>query len=274
MTTGVDLLTLQGLLDGVVRFAALPTWLGFGLLMEASLVTALTGIMVSRAIFPARNLLENVEVGGFKFAFLAQTVAAFMLLPLLDGGPITFQAWKHVRAEGEALEHFLEITDTLPENNSELIRSAVHRYIHIVVDKEEGEWNSMAHGQARQAASNALVDVYAAFLRAPTTTPNYPTVQERALGFFNQALEHRSARLNAAQDDLKPLVWAFLLVISTVSLIMIASFGNASVWLLIGMAWLLVTAQISIMYLAIKAGQPYVGDFAASMQPFEQIIGM
>lgn len=240
---------------------ALPIWGAAAVLIGIGAFATASGILVVNGIWTPRELAENNNVGGFKFAFLGQVVSALLGFVLLEAGTTYIAAQNHVRNEVAALRQMGVIVGQMDRAVAAPLLKAEQHYMLAVVERE---WPALSHGEESEAAGEALRDLYRVFLTAQPAEERDRALLQQAMPQLDKVVEMRTSRVGDASEDLAGLIWFAIVVAVGVSIIYTWFFGSNLLIPQVLMGMLLSTAIMALVTLAVVLGHPFAGELAIS----------
>ena len=182
---------------------ALPVEYGLPSVGVAGVLLSAIGTFVANAIFTPEELIENNAVGGFKYAFLAQIVAALLAFSLVDSGTrfVSFQLMAD--REVAAISLMQKLERFLPAQAGKL-SAAEQNYVKKVVDYE---WPAMREGKSAPEAKIALEEWYVAAMSTRTTGDKERLALSQYIRLFSQVVEARTSRVSDSFSPFESLIW-------------------------------------------------------------------
>ena len=197
---------------------ALPVEYGLPSVVGAGVLLSAIGTFVANAIFTPEELIENNAVGGFKYAFLAQIVAALLAFSLVDSGTrfVSFQLMAD--REVAAISLMQKLERFLPAQAEEL-SAAEQNYVKKVVDYE---WLALSQ-----------------YIR-----------------LFSQVVEARTSRVSDSFSPFESLIWISMGAAVIVTISFNWFFGSYSLSTQLAMGALLTSGVMMLVYLSIVLASP------------------
>ncbi|MEI7601765.1 MAG: hypothetical protein WCJ41_20920 [Aestuariivirga sp.] len=230
----------------------LPVFLGLPLVIGSGILLTLLGTLVAGTLFTPAELIENNAVGGFKFAFLAQIVAALLAFSLVDSATrfVSFQ----FRCDRElaAISLMQKVENFLPVEASRL-RLAESEYLKSVINDE---WSKMREGKQSEGTTKALEDWYA---KAMATTPRND--QERLalsqyMRLFAEVVINRTGRISDSTSPFENLIWLSVGIAVIITIAFNWFFGSYNLLTQLAMGALLTTGVMTLVYLSVVLASP------------------
>lgn len=231
---------------------SLPIALGLIAVIGSGIVLSTIGTLVANSVFTPEELIENNAVGGFKFAFLAQIVAALLAFCLVDSATrfVSFQF--HCDKELAAISLMQKLEAYLPDDAPRL-RAAERDYLEKVVNYE---WQSMRRGKAAPEVSAALESWYGIAMSAKIPTDRERLALSQYVRLFAQLAENRTGRVSDASSPFENLVWLSVAIAIGITIAFNWFFGSYSLVTQVAMGALLIAGVMMLVYLAIVLASP------------------
>lgn len=231
---------------------SLPIWQGLPLVMAAGVLLATVGALVAAALFTPEELIENNAVGGFKFAFLAQIVAALLAFALVDSATrfVSFQF--RCDRELSAISLMRQLEAFLPQDAVHL-HAAQTTYVRKVVDDE---WVTMQDGRASEGTTKALEDWYS---RAMAVTPHNDQEKlalSQYMRLFSEVVTNRTGRISDSTSPFENLIWLSMSIALMITIAFNWFFGSYSLVTQLAMGALLTAGVMMLVYLSVVLASP------------------
>ena len=231
---------------------ALPVEYGLPSVVGAGVLLSAIGTFVANAIFTPEELIENNAVGGFKYAFLAQIVAALLAFSLVDSGTrfVSFQLMAD--REVAAISLMQKLERFLPAQAEEL-SAAEQNYVKKVIDYE---WPAMREGKPAPEAKIALEEWYVAAMSTRTTGDKERLALSQYIRLFSQVVEARTSRVSDSFSPFESLIWISMGAAVIVTISFNWFFGSYSLSTQLAMGALLTSGVMMLVYLSIVLASP------------------
>lgn len=231
---------------------SLPIELGLPAVVGAGVLLSAAGTLVANAIFTPEELIENNAVGGFKYAFLAQIVAALLAFSLVDSGTrfVSFQ----LKSDREiaAISLMQKLRQYLPAD-AERLRAAESTYLRQVI---EHEWLTMQDGKASQETTRALEGWYQTVLSTRVQNDQEKTALSQYLRLFSQVVEARTSRVSDSYSPFENLIWLSIGAAVLITISFNWFFGSYSLATQLAMGTLLTAGVMMLVYLSVVLASP------------------
>lgn len=244
----------------------LPVEYGLPLVVGAGVLLSTIGTFVANSIFTPEELIENNAVGGFKYAFLAQIVAALLAFSLVDSGTrfVSFQ-FKTDR-EVSTISLMQKLERFLPAEAGKL-SAAEQNYIKKVIDYE---WSSMREGKAAPEVTIALENWYVAAMSTKTVSEREKLALSQYMRLFHQVVEARTSRVSDSFSPFESLIWISMGAAVIVTISFNWFFGSYSLSTQLAMGALLTSGVMILVYVSIVLSSPVKSPIGVT--PAEYII--
>lgn len=236
----------------IAYIQSLSVTYGLLLVVGSGVLLSTLGTLVANSLFTPEELIENNAVGGFKFAFLSQIVAALLAFCLVDSATrfVSFQ----FRCDKElAAVTLMQKLETFLPGNAERLRAAEKTYLANVVTLE---WPAMRTGMSSPEVTQALENWFATAMSTKLETETDKIALAQYIRLFSQVAENRTGRVSDAYSPFENLVWISvgLAIIITISFNWF--FGSYSLVTQLTMGALLTAGVMMLVYLAIALSSP------------------
>lgn len=231
---------------------SLPIELGLPVVVGAGVLLSAAGTLVANAIFTPEELIENNAVGGFKYAFLAQIVAALLAFSLVDSGTrfVSFQ----LKSDREiaAISLMQKLRQYMPAG-ADRLRAAENTYLRKVI---EHEWLTMHDGKASTEATRALEGWYEAVLSTRPLNDQEKVALSQYLRLFSQVVEARTSRVSDSYSPFENLIWLSIGAAVLITISFNWFFGSYSLATQLAMGTLLTAGVMMLVYLSVVLASP------------------
>ena len=229
-----------------------PVWLGLTSVIMAGVLLSTIGTVVANIIFTPEELIENNNVGGFKFAFLAQIVASLLAVCIVDSATRFVNFQYKVDREISAITLLAEMERVLPAQ-AQSLRLARTDYLNAVGNSE---WKTMLDGEPSPQASDAIANWYRTALQANPKTPREQLAYAQYLRIFSTIMENRLGRISDATSPFEGLFWLSISIAVLITISFNWFFGSYSLGTQVAMGALLSGGVMTLVYLAIVMASP------------------
>lgn len=231
---------------------SLPILWGLAVVVGSGVLLSTMGTVVANSIFTPEELIANNAVGGFKFAFLSQIVAALLAFCLVDSATrfVSFQ----FRCDRElAAISLMQKLDAFMPSDSAKLHAAEEDYLSSVV---RYEWGTMRKGKPSPEVTRALESWYLVALSVRTETEREKLAAGQYLRLFAQVAENRTGRISDAFSPFENLVWLSIAAAVIITICFNWFFGSYSLVTQLTMGALLTAGVMMLVYLAIVLASP------------------
>lgn len=231
---------------------SLPIELGLQVDVGAGVLLSAAGTLVANAIFTPEELIENNAVGGFKYAFPAQIVAALLAFSLVDSGTrfVSFQ----IKSDSEiaAISLTQKLRQYMPADTDRL-RAAENTYLRKVI---EHEWLTMHDGKASPEATRALESWYEAVISTRAQNDQKSVALSQYLRLFSQVVEARTSRVSDSYSPFENLIWQSIGAAVLITISFNWFFVSYSLATQLAMGTLLTAGVMMLVYLSVVLASP------------------
>jgi hypothetical protein len=187
----------------------LPTWQAAILIVGVPTLLAVTGPFIVRRYVDFETLKINNEVAGFKFATVSVLYAVLLAFVVVVVWQKFNDADSVVSQEAAAAATVYRISNDLPGDHGQHLRSALNDYLRAVIGQE---FATMAKGQASGEAKLALDKLYAEFLDVNVSAPGDVVTYGELLRLLDRITQLRRARLFASNGVVPAVLWVTLII--------------------------------------------------------------
>lgn len=241
----------------------------FVVVTSVAVLVSAAGTIVVNSIFTHDELIENNIIGGFKYSFLAEIVAALLGFAVVESATrfVSFQN----RVDREITAHMLigEIEKALGPSAADL-KAAREAYIRSVV---QHEWPAMQRDESSPQTAAALKTWYQRAVKVSLSDKRNDALMNAYFRNAGLVIENRMGRLGSAGSPFSGLVWASIWVALSITIVFNWFLGSRSLFAQVVMGGLLTTAVTMLAFLAVVLASPArsalgvtVLDFAALLQ--------
>lgn len=229
-----------------------PVWLGLSIVVFSGVMLSTMGTVVANIIFTPEELIENNNVGGFKFAFLAQIVASLLAVCIVDSATRFVNFHYKMDREVAAITLLTQMESVLTAQAQQLKLARVE-YVKAVA---ETEWETMLQGRASQRAEKAITAWYRTALQTNPKTPREQLAYAQYLRIFSTVMENRMGRINDATTPFEGMFWMSITIAVFITIAFNWFFGTYSLTTQVAMGALLSGGVMTLVYLAIIMASP------------------
>ncbi len=246
---------------------ALPAPLA-GLVVVGGLVglTVLIGWVIDRFI-KHEDRIEHNDLAGFILAVIGVVYAVLLAFVAIGVWERFEQAESRTFDEANALAIVYRDVGEFPQ--SPQVRTALHRYATIVVDRE---WPAMERGGQSDEAGALLERIDAAVRELPVRTLAQEDVHQQMLAAMNEAQTDRARRLSEDATGINRLLWLVLILgaIVTVGFTFLFGFREASLrYVMTGSLGVIIGL---VLFLTVSLDFPFRGGIAVPPEAFQKLL--
>ncbi|MDB5448671.1 MAG: hypothetical protein JWQ97_3988 [Phenylobacterium sp.] len=193
-------------------YFSLPPWLSTLIVAAACVLVCVGAHLAVRAMIPKTIPRQDTELAVALMGVIAVFIGIMLAFSAVQVWQDYSDAEKAVADEAAATSQLYR--DMVVYGAQGLpARMAVTAYVHSVV---EDEWPAMAKGEASPKTAEDLIRVFNAVASIDPQGARQAVIYGEAFKKLNEVVEHRRARLSAAQDSLPALFWTVVLFGSAV----------------------------------------------------------
>jgi hypothetical protein len=240
----------------------------FVVVTVVAVLISITGTLVVNSIFTDDELIENNIIGGFKYSFLAEIVAALLGFAVVESATrfVSFQN----RVDREIMAHTLvaEIERALGPTAADL-RAARQAYIRSVV---QHEWSAMQRDEPSPQTGAALKAWYQVAVNLSLSENRNEALMNAYFRNAGLVIENRIGRLGSAGSPFAGLVWASIWVALSITIVFNWFLGSRSLFAQVVMGGLLTTAVTMLAFLAVVLASPARSALGATVSDFAVLL--
>jgi len=258
-------------LDGNIMIEWVQTqnvFVAFILVTIVAVFVSITGTLVVNSIFTHDEMIENNIIGGFKYGFLAEIVAALLGFAVVESAT-RFVSFQH-RVDREITAHMLvaEIERALGPTAADL-RTARETYIRSVV---QHEWPAMQRDELSPQTGAALKDWYQRAVKLSLSENRNEALMNAYFRNAGLVIENRTGRLGSAVSPFTGLVWASIWVALSITIVFNWFLGSRSLFAQVVMGGLLTTAVTMLAFLAVVLASPARSTLGVTASDFASLL--
>jgi membrane protease YdiL (CAAX protease family) len=242
----------------------------YGLLIVlASVVTAVAGLMVVRRLIPLPIRKRNNTATGTIYAALYVMFGVSVGFSLF----LTWQQYNTARQvaknEAVAVEQIYRLADRLPQPNRSRVQDLAVSYARGV---EEKEWSSMRQGQESPRAKTHLEDLRRSVQDFQPRTDAQSDLYSASLTELDELEANRELRLLAVNEGIPYIVWVVLVAGGVLTVAFTYLFGIEPAWLhAVAVAGLAMLVSLVLHVIGVL-DYPFNGGLQVQPDAFEQVL--
>lgn len=187
-----------------MSLATLPLWPSFLLIVVLPTALAVGGTIVVRRRTPLKQLTENNEVAGFKFAVVGVIYAVLLAFAVFVVWEQLTAAESDVVREGGSAVNLYRLTGGMDAQTGHNVRALLTRYLETAI---ADDWPAMERGAASAKATQALNDLYAGVLKYQPADNRQQAILAEVLHQLSDVTEARRERLLKAATVVPDVIW-------------------------------------------------------------------
>lgn len=234
-------------------------------LVAASALTAIAGLILFRRFGYFRSLIISHEVSGQYLAIIGTVYAVLLGLIVVDAMGRFQTAVTLVGDETNALAELVYLSGRMTEPQKREIRRRLTEYVDLVVNRE---WEILAKGQHLPEARRACLELMQVVRDWEPTTESQNAVYAEAIEAASDFWNARRMRIISCERGIPPLEW-FAVILGggvTVSLTYFLVLDDLRIQIALTA---MVTVLISLnIFLILMFAYPFSGDLRVSNEGF------
>jgi Na+/proline symporter len=247
-----------------------PSWLVGAVIVGGTVLVSCLGLLVFHRLVDHNVRREHNDMVGATMGVVG-TVAALLLAFI---GVVTWQTFTDAEAiadtEAGAVGNLYFDSYGVPEDVREPIRNDIKNYLHIVIDQE---WPKQEQGKLDHSATLAGLDELIQINRelAAFNPQNLGEANIHAEMFkmLNALFVARRNRLQAADGHVPPVVWAIILLGTTVTIVYTYFFGPRSLAMHVALTALVAASLALVVLLIALMDYPFRGQVSIDTGSYE-----
>jgi hypothetical protein len=246
----------------------IDSYLSGFLMIAASTVLAIAGLLLVRRVLHARNLISSHDVGGYLLSVVGTTYAVILGLIVVDAMSKFQEARQVTERESNALADIILLSNQLPQEKRAQVQGLTQRYIDRVLDDE---WPMLDYGRFAPSARQAALDLIDAVCGLEPQTGKEQGVYAAMVAAITEFWNCRRTRTNTAAHGVPALEWVVLIAggVITVSFTYFFKLEHLQIQIIM-------TAMVAIMialslFLVLMFGYPFSGELKVDPSCFDVI---
>ncbi len=234
-------------------------------LIVASAVVAVLGLLAVRRTYNVRNLATIHEVSGQFLSIVGTLYAVLLGLIVVEAMGRFQQVETLVGDESNALAEVIYLAGGMPDAQKAEVYERASAYAQLVIDRE---WPLLAQGQPLLEARQAVLDLMRVVRDWEPATEREKAVYAEVLPTVSDLWNSRRQRIIASQHRIPALEWCVVILggIITVGLTYLFVLDDLKLQItLTAMVALLIALNI---FLLLMFGYPFSGDLSVSPDSF------
>ena len=187
-----------------MSLATLPLWPAFFLVVAIPTALAVGGTIVVRRRTRLKQLTENNEVAGFKFAVVGVIYAVLLAFAVFVVWEQLTAAESDVVREAGSAVNLYRLAGGMDDQTERNVRTLVTRYLETAI---ADDWPAMESGAGSATATRALNALYAGVLGYQPADGRQEAILAGALHELSELTEARRERLLKASTVVPGVIW-------------------------------------------------------------------
>ncbi len=237
-----------------------------GLLISASMVVAVAGLLLVRRYADIEWLKRHHEVASYFFLMVGTLYAVLVAFAI-------FVVWGSFKDAGSNLEHeanevgdLSRMSTVMPDPLRKNIRTALIEYLNSVT---EDEFPAMAEGRDSRRTWQAVQNLWDVYASGQPDTPQIQAYYAESLQHLNALSDYRRVRLFTSRGTVPVSLW-WLLISGAVLLVAFTYFfGHESILSQGAMTAALAGIMAFSLFLILSLDSPYSGVARVTPEAFK-----
>ena len=247
----------------------IPTPIFGMIIVGASIMLAVTTLLVVRAFISHHRLKQHNDVAGSIFATVGVLYAVLLAFVVVVVWESFDKASENVQKEANCLmDLYRDSTSLSPEfkyNLHVLLKDYAKK---VTMD----EWKTMERGEPSRAVTQTVTDMWESY---SAYTPRNITEQiffQESVRKLNELGESRRIRIMDSRTGIHPILWIVLIAGGIVTMSFISFFGAENLKAQVTMAILLATLVGLIIFTIAAMDYPFTGSISISSDVFKPVL--
>jgi hypothetical protein len=246
----------------------LNTYLSGFLLVLASGVLAVLGLIATRQIMKAENLRASHDVGGYFITIVGTLYAVLLGLVVVDAMQQYQRAREVTEKEANNLIDVFILSARLPEPKCSEVRGMCTEYANQVI---ETEWSLMTGGEQCPVAQQKAIILMKGLLDFQPATENEKALYPQMVQEGTQFWQNRQTRISMAAKGVPPIEWVVLIIGAITTIVFTYFFGLEDLRLqAIMTAMIAMLISLNLM-LFVFFDYPFRGDLSVKTDAFRSV---
>jgi Protein of unknown function (DUF4239) len=240
-----------------------------GVVVLASVLTAIAGLIVARRLIPLPVRERHTAATGTIYA------AVYVMFGLSAGFSL-FSVWQQFQTarqtaetEASSVETIYRLAGGFPEPGRGRVQQSAESYVREVV---EGEWPLLERGRSSARAGTLLDELRRDVQGVEPATDAQGALRTEALAELDELEEGRVLRLVLVREGLPYILWVVLVVGGTLTIAFPYLFGIDAAWLHTATVAGLTVLVALILYVIGVLDYPFGGGVGVQPYPFEEVL--
>lgn len=249
----------------------MDTYAAGAVLITASALASISGLMVLRRFGYFRNLIVSHEASGQYLSVVGTLYAVLLGLIVIDAMDRFEHAVDLVGTECNALGEVIYLSGRMPGPLKEQVHRRTGEYARLVLEQE---WPRMSHGEHLPEARRACLELMRALRDWEPSTESEKTIYAAALSAGSEFWDARRSRIMACQQNVPFLEWCAVLLgaFVTVGLTYFLVLDDVRIQVAL-------TAMVAVLiglniFLILMFAYPFSGDVRVSPEGYNVILNL
>jgi hypothetical protein len=244
----------------------IDSYLAGFLLVSATTVASIAGLLIVRKVLHKENLISSHDVGGYLLSVVGTTYAVILGLIVVDAMARFEEARQTTETESNALADLILLAEQLPREKRDRIQSLALAYVERVIDDE---WPVMDLGRYAPTARRAAIDLINAVSDFEPTTEKEKAIYATELSVLCEFWNCRRTRTVAAAQGIPTLEWVVLIVGGVLTMTFTYLFKLEHLKIQIIMTAMVAMILALSLFMVLMFGYPYSGEMKVSPDGFK-----
>ena len=246
----------------------ITSFYGF-LIVLASVLTAVAGLMVARRLIPLHIRERHNTATGNIYAALYVMFGLSVAFALF----LTWQQYntarQEVHSEAASVEQVYRLAEDLPEPERSKVQELTIAYARSVVEEE---WPSMREGRSSQRAGSLLDELRRTVQDYEPHTDAQGGLYDESLAELDELETNREFRLLAVSEGIPYIVWVVLVIGGALTVVFTYLFGIETTWLhAVAVAGLTILVSLNLHVIGVL-DYPFNGGVQVQPDAFERVL--
>jgi uncharacterized protein YacL len=242
-----------------------PTWLWGAIMVALFVFIACAGLLIFHRLVHVSVRRAHNDLAGFTFAIVGVLYAVLLAFIAIATWESFSRASDIVENESDYAGGMYLDTAGLPDAKGQEIRSALEKYVSVVVDVE---WPIQRTGVTPDQGWKPLRDLATAIATINPQTQGEAVIEAELLKTWNELYDARSARLSAVQGHIPGVIWAIVFFGAAITTGYTYLFGFENFGMHLAMTAILAATLGLIIVMIIALDWPFRGEISVSPAPF------
>ncbi|BCM94234.1 hypothetical protein IAD21_06137 [Abditibacteriota bacterium] len=235
-------------------------------MVSGAVLFSVGGLALVRKRVSPETLRENHDVAGFILAIVGVIYAVLLAFVVLVVWERYGEAEVVAAREANAVVDIYRLAPGFSTQSKLKIRAHVRQYAQSVVQKE---WPTMARGEADDATSHVLDNLWTECIHTNITKPNESELLGQLLDRMTDISDNRRMRLLASRTGVPNAMWLVLIAGAVATITFTFYFGLDRFSIQAGMTAILAVVIALVLFLISALNYPFTGDLRVRPEAME-----